>query len=333
MYEQFYGIIKNPFSLTPDPRFLVMTQAHREVKAALTYAILSGKGFTVLTGEAGTGKTTLLRAVVNSIPKEQLCFSFLVNPVLTPDEFYDIVLDDFGLPRCTTKAERLKSFLEFLLECRAAGRVAVLFVDEAHRLSIEMLEEIRLLTNFETEVEKLLHIVLVGQDELDELLDRRELRQLKQRIEVRQHIGPLAMDEIPSYIGHRWSCAGGSNCPFSPEAIRQIGKISHGIPRLINSLCDNALLLGFAESAAVITEAHVTEVSQDLRLNGHSPLRSMIETKPASKAAAAAGDGRVSKLELTAPKPVSHLDNPLSIFQRAKPKRSWWARSSRAEEA
>src|SRR5579862_5128202 len=157
MYKRFYGIERNAFSLTPDPRFLMMTQAHCEVKAALTYAILARKGFTVLTGDAGTGKTTLLRAVINSIPKDQLCFSFLVNPVLTPGEFYELLLADFGLPEARTKPERMKKLLKFLTDTHAAGCIAVLFVDEAHRLSFEMLEEIRLLTNFETEMEKLIH--------------------------------------------------------------------------------------------------------------------------------------------------------------------------------
>jgi general secretion pathway protein A len=342
MYEQFYGIEKNAFALTPDPRFLVMTEAHCEVKAGLTYAILARKGFTVLTGDAGTGKTTLLRAVINSIPKEQISFSFLVNPVVTPDEFYDLVLGELGLPTGMTKPDRLRKFLEFLVECRAAGRVCVLFVDEAHRLSFEMLEEIRLLTNFETEIEKLLHIVLVGQDELDELLDRRELRQLKQRVEVRQHIGHLAPEEVPLYISHRWKCAGGSTAPFSTEAVRQVARVSGGIPRLINSICDNALLLGFAESAATITEKHIGEVSRDLRLNGaglngaglngagskgaglngtahHGAIQAAASRQSAQVAPAAS-------LDIKVPEPVPHAysNHPLSLFGSRKPKRPWW---------
>ncbi len=334
MYQQFYGLEKNAFSLTPDPRFLVMTAAHREVMAALTYAILARKGFTVLTGDAGTGKTTLLRAVINSIPKEQLCFSFLVNPVMAPDEFYDLVLGDFGLWKGSTKPDRFRIFLKFLVESHAAGRACVLFVDEAHRLSIEMLEEIRLLTNFETESEKLLHIVLVGQDELDEMLDRRELRQLKQRVEVRQHIGPLAPEEVPLYISHRWRCAGGSNAPFSAGAVGQIRQVSGGIPRLINSICDNALLLGFAESAAIITEKHISEVSRDFRLNGvslnaaesnavvlngtaHRGAVQVAENEPAGKVAP------TTRMDLSVPPPEHHsyTNFSFSSFGRSKPKR------------
>ena len=344
MYEQFYGIERTPFSLTPDPRFLVMTEAHREVQAGLTYAILARKGFTVLTGDAGTGKTTLLRAVINSIPKEQISFSFLVNPVVTPDEFYDLVLDELGLPGGLTKPDRLRMFLDFLLECRAAGRVCVLFVDEAHRLSFEMLEEIRLLTNFETENEKLLHIVLAGQDELDELLDRRELRQLKQRVEVRQHIGPLTADRVPLYIDYRWRCAGGSEAPFSPEAVRQIARASGGIPRLINSICDNALLLGFAETAATITEQHIQEVCRDLRLsrilsngggsNGESSNGTARVAIPAQAIRPSVYVPAPAGLDLRVPKPVpnGYSNHPLSLFQSPKPKRHWW-RFTGAEKA
>lgn len=350
MYEQFYGIEKIPFSLTPDPRFLVMTEAHREVKAALTYAILAGKGFTVLTGDAGTGKTTLLRAVINSIPKDQISFSLLVNPVVTPDEFYDLVLGEFGLPKCSTKPDRLRMLLSFLVECRAAGRVCVLFVDEAHRLSFEMLEEIRLITNFETEVEKLLHIVLAGQDELDELLERRELRQLKQRIEVRQHIGPLEPGAVPAYISHRWKCAGGLRLPFSEEALRTIARASAGIPRLINSICDNALILGFAESAATITERHIGEVCRDLRLNGaqrngaSSIGTSLLGAGPNGTAHSGSIQSAASQptvgvppsvsLDVEVPEPVryGHTDHPLSAFGARRAKRQWW-RFTSAKEA
>src|SRR5262249_26319686 len=155
----------------------------------------------------------------------------------------ELALADFGLPRCVTKAERLIRLENYLLEVHAHGKVAVLFVDEAHRLSIEILEEIRLLTNFETEHEKLLQIVLVGQDELDDLLDRRELRQLKQRIGVRLRVVPLGMQQVGTYILYRWSRASSQPSPFSPEAVVLIAELSSGIPRVVNSICDNALVL------------------------------------------------------------------------------------------
>lgn len=338
MYKRFYGLAKNAFSLTPDPRFLVLTQAHCEVKAALTYAIITRKGFSVLTGDAGTGKTTLLRAVIESIPEQQLCFSFLVNPVLTPEEFYELVLGDFGLPNGATKPERLKGLLDFLVHSHAAGQFPVLFVDEAHRLSVEILEEIRLLTNFETATEKLLHIVLVGQDELNDLLDRRDLRQLKQRVEVRQHIGPLHSDEVPEYIRYRWRCAGGSEPPFSEEAVRQIGRISGGIPRLINSICDNALLLGFAESSPVVTERHISEVSEDLRLNGAGPGRpAQMPEERSGKIEPAASGTRVGTLglrdSLPAVRAQSTKNQMAAVFEPPKLKRSRWLRLWRAEQA
>jgi general secretion pathway protein A len=326
MYEHFYGIEKRAFSLTPDPRFLVMTPAHREVKASLMYAILAGKGFTVLTGDAGTGKTTLLRAVINSIPAEKFCFSFVVNPTVSPDQFYDLIAGDFGLATGLGKPELLRKFLEFLLESRAAGRTVVLFIDEAHRLSIETLEEIRLLTNYETESEKLLHIVLAGQDELGELLDRRELRQLKQRVEIRQHIGPLSAEEVPMYIHHRWTCAGGSLAPFSEEAVRLIAQVSGCIPRLINTICDNALTLGFAEGASVINEKHIAEVSRDLRLT----------VAPPAEATEAPAERPPSTIELNVPPPSflnGHRSNRFSLFGNPQPKQSWWHPSLRAEKA
>src|SRR5687768_10332476 len=243
VYEQFYGLKRSPFALTPDPSLLFMTSVHREASAGLAYSILSKKGFTVLTGEAGTGKTTLLHSVIRSIPKEKMCFSFVLNPSLAKEEFLEWALADFGLPRGLTKAERLMRLETFLLEVHKAGKVAVLFIDEAHRLSVDTLEEIRLLTNFETEQEKLLQIVLVGQDELEDMLDRRELRQLKQRVGAWLRVRPLAMQQVGTYISHRWTRVGDRPSPFSAAAVSLIGELSAGVPRIINSICDNALLL------------------------------------------------------------------------------------------
>jgi len=324
MYKQFYGLNASPFVLTPDPRFLVMTETYCNAKAGLMYAILSGKGFTVLTGDAGTGKTTLLRSVIKSFPHDKLCFSLLVNPDLTPDEFSDMAVTDFGLAGGMSKPERLRSLQDNLLEIHEAGKIAVLFVDEAHRLSAETLEEIRLWTNFESETKKLLQIVLVGQDELDELLNRWELRQLKQRVEVHLHIGHLSTEEVPLYISHRWSRAGGSVQPFSSGAIRLIAQVSSGIPRLINTVCDNSLLLGFAQSAPVITEEHVSEASTDLQLTA-TKLSPRVEERVANKTESRS----VAEMELQIPPPVcrGYNDHPLSLFQTVKPKRAWWRAS------
>jgi general secretion pathway protein A len=327
MYEQFYGLAKTPFALTPDPSFLFMTAAHRDASAGLAYSILSKKGFTVLTGEAGTGKTTLLRSVINSISPKRMCFSFVLNPSLAKDEFLDLALADFGLPRTVIKSERLIRLENYLLEVHQAGKVAVLFVDEAHRLSIETLEEIRLLTNFETEQEKLLQIVLVGQDELSELLDRRELRQLKQRVGVWLHVGPLAMEQVGTYISHRWSRVSAETAPFSTEAVRLIGALSSGIPRIINSICDNALLLGYAENAKVIIGKHIHEVARDLHLTKATAKTTIVrETEPKPPR---------ESMDLRIPKPVArgYKDEPLTQTMRFAAKRAWWARLFMKAEA
>jgi general secretion pathway protein A len=320
MYEQFYGLSRTPFALTPDPSFLFMTAAHRDASAGLAYSILAKKGFAVLTGEAGTGKTTLLRSVINSISPDRLCFSFVLNPALAKDEFLDLALADFGLTRTVSKSERLIRLENYLLEVHKDGKVAVLFVDEAHRLSVETLEEIRLLTNFETDQEKLLQIVLVGQDELNDLLDRHELRQLKQRIGVALHVGPLAMQQVGTYIAHRWRRVSAQESPFSTEAVRLIAELSSGIPRIINSICDNALLLGYAENARVITHKHIDEVGSDLRL----------KKQPSNNGAVVRGakPQTPKNMGLRVPKPVSRGcdDQPLPQTMRFAMKRGWWAR-------
>jgi len=322
MYESFFGLRKNPFSLTPDPAFLVMTQAHGNVRAGLTYAILAGKGFTVVTGDAGTGKTTLLRSTINTIPRERMCFSLVTNPVLTPAEFTATAICDFGLPDSGSHPKRLRTLQDFLLQVHAEGKIAVLFVDEAHRLPSETLEEIRLMTNFETETRKLLQIVLVGQDELGDTLRRRELRQLKQRIEVWLNTGPLAENEVWGYIQHRWNCVTTSAAPFSAEAVQLISKVSCGIPRLINSVCDNSLLIGFAETTRVITAQHVREASADLCLT----LSEETESAPREKIASTKPDAQSAFTALQIPSPVSvgFGTNPSSLFASREPKRSWW---------
>ena len=322
MYEQFYGLEKPAFSLTPDPRFLYMTEAHQNARAGLMYSILSKKGFTVLTGDAGTGKTTLLRAVINSFPPDRIYFSFLLNPALNPDDFFEATVRDFGLPRGEGKADRCWILEDFLLRTQAEGKISVLFVDEAHRLSVETLEEIRLLTNFETECEKLLQIVLVGQDELDEMLDRRELRQLKQRVGVRLHIGPLSMNAVGSYIAYRWKCASPAAPPFSEEAIRSVCQFSAGIPRVINSICDNALLIAYAEGSKVVTKEHVNEVSRDLRL-GRADVKRQAEKIEIR---------RVISDDLRVPRPVSRQSDkhPLPELVKNKPRNAWWPRFLKA---
>lgn len=309
MYNRSFGVRRNPFNMTPDPSFLFLTAQHREALVGLTYAILQRKGFVVLTGEAGTGKTTLLARVLQFMPSSQVQSSVILNPTLTPAEFLELALLDFGVTDVpTSKAQRLWMLRSLLLKAREKGRVSALIIDEAHKLSHEVLEEIRLLGNFEEADEKFLQIVLIGQNELDEALNREDLRQLKQRIAVRLSIAPLASSEVSQYIRHRWLRAGGGNPPFSSEAVSVIAGASHGIPRLINGLCDNALTLAFGEGSTTVEARHVHASAVDLHLR----------TLPA------AAEPVVEPPAPTAPEPVSVP--VLQSFNGADSKSSIWAR-------
>ncbi len=277
MYENFFELTKNPFRMTPDPHLLFFTPAHREAFAGLTYSILSRKGFTVLTGDAGTGKTTLLTAILRSIPVTRAHMSVLLNPTLTPAEFLELTLLQFGLNEVSpSKAQRLMTLQRFLIESDVAGRVPVLIVDEAHKLSPEVLEEIRLLTNFETPEGKLLQIVLAGQGELNDVLNRTDMRQLKQRIAIRLTIKPLTEPEIKQYMRYRWMKSGGAReIPFDDRSIAGITQASRGIPRVVNAICDNALLLAYGAGDKIVKFEQIQEALRDLALrdleldNGH----------------------------------------------------------------
>lgn len=267
MYNEFYGLTKSPFNMTPDPAFLFLTPQYREALAGLTFSILQRKGFLVLTGDAGTGKTTLLARILQFLPTSQLQFSLILNPTLTPAEFLELTLLDFGVQNIpTSKAQRLWKLQALLLEADRKGKVSALIVDEAHKLSPEVLEEIRLLGNFEDADHKYLQILLVGQKELNDVLQSEELRQLKQRIAVRLAIGPLATPEVAEYIRHRWLRAGGTQPPFSAASIDAIGRASQGIPRIINGLCDNALIVAYGEKCSEVELRHVQEAATDLHI-------------------------------------------------------------------
>jgi len=267
MYEKYFGLALNPFSMTPDPAMLFMTATHREALAGLAYAILERKGFAALTGEAGTGKTSVLARTLTVLPKTRVVSSVILNPSLNESEFIEMMLLDFGfrnLPQ--SKAQRLLLFQEFLLKTQAGGQIAVLVVDEAHKLAPEVLEEVRLLSNLELPATKLLQIVLSGQPELIDVLSRPDLRQLNQRVSVRLAIGLLKPNEIEHYIGLRWSKAASTQPPFGESSYGEIARWSRGIPRLVNSICDNALMLAFAETASAVEPRHVVEASRDLSL-------------------------------------------------------------------
>lgn len=268
MYNGFFGLSRSPFAMTPDPRSLFLTDQHREALAGLSYAIVQQKGFAILEGQAGTGKTTLLRRLLEMLPQTEAMVSFVVNPILSAEELLELLLIKFGVEDVPqSKALRLMRLELLLLQAHKNGMVPVLIVDEAHKLNNEVLEEIRLLTNFENNDCKLLQIVLTGQPELKDVLNRQDLWQLKQRIAVRLHIDPLSQEQIKQYIQHRWACAGATTAqPFGDDAIALIAAHSRGIPRLINSICDNCLLAAYSENSKTVTPQIVSEVVADLDL-------------------------------------------------------------------
>lgn len=267
MYTAFHNLTKKPFTMTADPAFLFVTKQHHEALVGLTNAVLHRKGFLVLSGVAGCGKTTLLTWVLERLSCDKLLSSVILNPTLTREEFLELMMLDFGITNIpASKAQRLWTLQNFLLASAKQGKINVLIVDEAHKLSYELLEEIRLLGNLECGEEKLLQILLLGQSELDELLSRPDLWQLKQRVSVRLEIGSLAPGEVEHYVQHRWTVAGGRTHPFAPEAIEHIQRWSKGIPRLINALCDNSLTQAFADESRIVSARHVDSAAEDLLL-------------------------------------------------------------------
>ena len=269
MYRTFFELTKDPFSMTADPEFLMFTPQHREALAGLAYSIMARRGIAVLSGDVGTGKTTILTKALQLFASTGVRTSVILNPILNPAEFMEAVLLGFGIEQFPeSKTLRLRVLEQFLTASGAAGKTAALIVDEAHALPAALLEEIRLLGNFEYKDQKLLQILLVGQNELDGILNCENLRQLKQRIALRFTIGPLGEAEVGKYISYRWAQAGGPlPVPFSAAAIAAVWKASGGFPRLINAVCDNALLLALGESSKTVTDQHVVTASVDLHLS------------------------------------------------------------------
>jgi general secretion pathway protein A len=273
MYLQHFGLERNPFSLTPDPRFLFLTSNHREALAALMFAVTERKGFMVMTGDAGTGKTTLVRKLVSTAPSACAQFSIIVNPALTRSELLESILMDFGEANVpSSKAVRLALFKKFLLRAQQQRKTSVLVIDEAHLLTNELMDEVRLLSNFETPEQKLLQIILVGQNELNNMLTLDCLRQVRQRIAIRMHIDPLAERDVKRYLHSRWNRACALPLPFSEDAIRLVARHSGGIPRVINVICDAALLNAYGAKATAVDSAHVEEVLRDLGTNETKPV-------------------------------------------------------------
>ena len=266
MYKEFYGFSEDPFQITPDPRFLYLSEQHREAYAHLNYALNKSKGFTVITGEAGTGKTTLILMMLSRLDGHTR-MAHLNNPKLSTLDFLKYICNDLGLKTegLTMKGELLTLLNSFLLECYARKERVVLIIDEAQTLSRNLLEEVRLLTNLETPKSKLLQVILMGQPELEKVLSEPRFRQLSQRISVRYHLNPLNRNQTNEYIERRLKVAGArGERIFEPEAVRLIWKFSRGIPRVINTLCDGALVIGHATSRKVIDGKIAKETIRDM---------------------------------------------------------------------
>jgi general secretion pathway protein A len=265
MYNEFYGFREAPFNITPDPRFLFFSDKHREAFNHVLFGIRERKGFIQITGEVGAGKTTVCRAILSELGPS--CKTALIlNPLMTATQMMRTILLELGLePRRLDRSAYLEILNRFLLEQAEAGNDVVLLIDEAQDLEPELLEQVRLLSNLETDQRKLLQIVLIGQPELREKLDQRGLRQLRQRITVRYHLKPLNRFETERYIHHRLRVAGADGRPsFSPWAIRRVHRYAQGVPRLINAVCDKALLYGYVNGTYELKSRAVGRAIREL---------------------------------------------------------------------
>jgi general secretion pathway protein A len=264
MYDQFYGFREPPFNITPDPRFLFFSDRHREAFDHILFGIRERKGFIQITGEVGAGKTTLCRAVLEQLGPGYVT-ALILNPCMTSAQLLRAIMKELGLVPKADRVACLEMLNEFLLDQLAKGNDVVLLIDEAQDLETDLLEQIRLLSNLETDQRKLLQIVLIGQPELRDKLNERGLRQLRQRITVRYHLAPLSRPEVERYIQHRLQVVGANGRPaFTPWAIRSIFRYSGGIPRLINAVCDKALLAGFVEGTDLLRRRQVRRAIREL---------------------------------------------------------------------
>jgi type II secretory pathway predicted ATPase ExeA len=268
MYKQFFELKANPFNVNPDPRYLFLTGHTEEALACLIYGIETRKGFVLLTGEVGTGKTTLVNKVLEELRRKQVATAFLFNPRLDVPQFLSYVLADFGIAcRSKSKGEMLRRLNDWLVERHGAGQTSVLIVDEAQNLSDELLEEVRLLTNLETSTAKLLQVVLVGQPELEAKLKQPQLRQLRQRLTLRARTYPLTLTETEAYVRERLRVAGApGQTIFSSEALAALHRFSSGIPRVVNLLCEHCLINAFVDHQKTVSGVAVETVARDLDL-------------------------------------------------------------------
>ena len=267
MYLSFFGLNEKPFAITPDPRYLYLSERHAEALAHLLYGINEAGGFVQLTGEVGTGKTTIVRSLLAQTPKNAE-IALILNPKMTAPEFLLTICEELGIGVPDSALGSLKDLVdilsEYLLRAHAAGHRVVLVVDEAQNLSPEVLEQVRLLTNLETNTQKLLQIILIGQPELRELLARVELRQLAQRITGRYHLNPLSHDETAAYVRHRLRVAGATTDVFAPQALNAVFRLSQGVPRVINVICDRALLGAYSLDRHRVTASLVRSAAAEV---------------------------------------------------------------------
>jgi len=281
MYKEFFGLRANPFNVNPDPRYLFLTRHTEEALACLTYGIQSRKGFVLLTGEVGTGKTTLINKLLEWLRLQQVATAFIFNSRMNVPQFLDYMMADFGIP-CDSRAKSqvLLRLYNWLLDRYRAGETAVLIIDEAQNLSDEVLEEIRMMTNLETFTEKLLQIVLVGQPELEQKLKQPQLRQLRQRLTLRAKTHPLSFEETKAYVSQRLRIAGSNGQPiFSPEALSAIHRYSNGIPRVVNLICEHCLVSAFVDQQKSVGPELVEAVARDFDLGDNTT--SQVLTTPA----------------------------------------------------
>jgi len=278
MYKEFFGLRANPFNVNPDPRYLFLTRHTEEALACLTYGIQTRKGFVLLTGEVGTGKTTLINKLLEWLRLQQVATAFVFNSRMDVPQFLDYMMTDFGIPcDSNAKSQVLLRLYNWLLERYRAGETAVLIVDEAQNLSDEVLEEIRMLTNLETFTEKLLQIVLVGQPELDQRLKRPQLRQLRQRMTLRAKTHPLTLEETRAYVIQRLRIAGSNGQQiFEPEALFAIHRYSNGIPRVVNLICEHCLVSAFVDQQKTVSSHVVEGVARDFDLGDNVSSQAMI---------------------------------------------------------
>ena len=265
MYAAYFGLTENPFSIAPDPGYLYMSERHREALAHLLYGLKSDGGFVLLTGEVGTGKTTLCRSLISQVP-DDIDLAFVLNPKITACELLETICDELQIPH--PERASVKTLVDCLnarlLEANAQNRKTVLIIDEAQNLSLDVLEQLRLLTNLETSRRKLLQIILLGQPELREMINRPQMSQLAQRVTARYHLGPLDREEIAAYIQHRLQVAGCDRRLFPPAAVKPICELTSGIPRLINLVCDRSLLGAYTQKKAQVDAAIVRQAAREV---------------------------------------------------------------------